>query len=118
MESFILFIHFASCVLLIIVVLLQSGKGSATGIFGGSGGDMLFPSSSGMAFIKKFTIGLAAAIAITSLMLSVFAGRGRTRSVTSKYQDVPLASQSDTGKSSPVTPQSASPVSSKTPAKK
>ena len=87
MNGFALFIHISACVLLIILVLLQSGKGSATGVFGGGGGaDNLFPAASGTSFIKKLTLGLAIAIAVTSLMLSVFSGRASMKSVVDRVQ--------------------------------
>ncbi len=85
MNGFLLFIHIGACVLLIIAVLLQSGKGSAMGVFGGGGGsDNLFAASSGTSFIKKFTIAMALLIAVTSLMMSVFSGRSAMRSVADK----------------------------------
>ncbi|MBO4675732.1 MAG: preprotein translocase subunit SecG, partial [Elusimicrobiaceae bacterium] len=34
MYTLILILHFIVCILLILIVLLQSGKGSAAGIFG------------------------------------------------------------------------------------
>jgi preprotein translocase subunit SecG len=90
-DKLILAIHFFACFLIIVLILLQSGKGSANGIFGGSGGgDTLFSASSGANFIKRFTMGLAATIAITSLMLSIFVTRSKMSSVTDKFDNVPF----------------------------
>ena len=85
MHSLILFVHVAACILLVISVLLQSGKGSALAVFGGGGGDNLFSASSGTTFIKKFTLAMAVIVAITSLTLTYFATRLGTRSVTDRY---------------------------------
>ena len=47
-------LHFIVCVALIVIVLLQAGKGGGmAGLFGGGGSDQIFSAPSGMAFIKK-----------------------------------------------------------------
>jgi protein translocase SecG subunit len=52
--SVILSIHVVACVLVILVVLLQSGKGAGfSGIFGGGGSDAVFSAPSGSQFIRK-----------------------------------------------------------------
>jgi 16S rRNA (cytidine1402-2'-O)-methyltransferase len=53
MYILILILHVIACVSLILIVLLQAGKGSGiAGLFGGGGSDQLFSAPSGMAFIK------------------------------------------------------------------
>ena len=54
MYGLILTLHFIACILLILIVLLQSGKGSAAGIFGASGADNLFASPTAFNAINKF----------------------------------------------------------------
>lgn len=71
MFSFFLVIHVIICFLLIVSILIfQTSKGSALSMFGG-GGDSLFSSPSGTSFIKKFTIYLAIAFAVNSIILTV-----------------------------------------------
>jgi preprotein translocase subunit SecG len=69
--SVILSIHVVACVLVILVVLLQSGKGAGfSGIFGGGGSDAVFSAPSGFQFIRKVTTGFAISFFISSLLLT------------------------------------------------
>ena len=86
MTTFLLVVHFIACFLLIVAVLLQNGKGSGAGIFGGGSSDAMFSASSGMDFIKKFTIALACTIAVTSILLTMYSTRAGMSSVVGKYQ--------------------------------
>lgn len=71
MFTFFLIIHVIICFLLLIAILVfQTSKGSALSMFGG-GGDSLFSTPSGTTFIKKFTIYLAIAFAVNSVILSI-----------------------------------------------
>jgi preprotein translocase subunit SecG len=82
MYTVVLVLHVIVCVLVILVVLLQSGKGAGfAGLFGGGGGDALFSAPSGSMFIRKFTTGLAAAFFLTCLLLTYFAARRGLRTV-------------------------------------
>ena len=81
MYGLILTIHFIACVLLILIVLLQSGKGSAAGIFGASGADNLFASPTAFNAINKFTAVVAVIIMCTSIALTVASNKTRTTSV-------------------------------------
>ncbi|NUM88896.1 MAG: preprotein translocase subunit SecG [Bdellovibrionales bacterium] len=65
-------IHVIVAVLIVIFVLLQSGKGGGLGAgFGGGGSNTLFGSSGGENFFTKFTMGLALTFMITSISLTV-----------------------------------------------
>lgn len=81
MYTLILLIHFIVCVLLITIVLLQSGKGSAAGIFGASGADNLFASPTAFNAINKFTAILALILMITSIVLTMAANKKEHASV-------------------------------------
>jgi preprotein translocase subunit SecG len=81
MYGLILTLHFIACVLLILIVLLQSGKGSAAGIFGASGADNLFASPTAFNAINKFTAVLAVIIMCTSIALTIASNKARTTSV-------------------------------------
>ncbi|NLH39183.1 MAG: preprotein translocase subunit SecG [Elusimicrobia bacterium] len=71
MYNFFLVIHIIICLLLIVSILFfQTSKGSALSMFGG-GGDSLFSSPSGSSFVKKFTMWLALAFAVNSLVLTI-----------------------------------------------
>lgn len=92
MYTLILIIHVLICLGLILIVLLQAGKGSGiSGLFGGGGGgDQLFSASSGMAFIKKVTVGMAVAFVVTSLILTIMTSRRGMRTVTSQIPAIPV----------------------------
>jgi len=79
------FIHIAACLLMIIVVLLQSGRGAGLAVFGG-GGDSLINTPSGSDFMKKFTAVLAGTFAFTSLFLTLLSSRAGMSSVTSRVR--------------------------------
>lgn len=95
MYTLILILHFIVCVLLILIVLLQSGKGSAAGIFGASGADNLFASPTAFNAVNKFTAILAAVLMATSIALTILSHKKASSSVLEKV-DVPV--------SAPVTP--------------
>jgi preprotein translocase subunit SecG len=67
-------IHVMACVFLIVVVLLQTGKGADMGAVFGGGSQTLFGSSGAGNFLTKLTTGTAIAFMITSLVLT-YGGR-------------------------------------------
>jgi preprotein translocase subunit SecG len=84
----LLSLHVLVCLLVILVVLVQSGKGAGfSSVFGGGSSDSLFNAPSGSMFIRKVTAGLAAAFFLSSLFLTYFGSRQRASSVT---QSMPL----------------------------
>lgn len=71
MYTFLLVCHCLIAVVLVGVVLVQSGKGGGLGAgFGGGGANTLFGSSGGGNFFTKLTMALAAGFMITSLGLT------------------------------------------------
>lgn len=89
MYAFLLVIHVCACLLMILTVLLQTGRGAGLSVFGG-GGDSLIQSPSGSTFMKKFTAVLAGTFAATSLFLTLLSSRTGISSVTSKVP-VPIS---------------------------
>jgi len=68
-------IHILTSIGLILVVLLQQGKGAEMGaVFGGSS-STIFGSSGAGNFLTRMTTGMAIVFMITSLTLGYFAGR-------------------------------------------
>jgi preprotein translocase subunit SecG len=76
-------VHIGACLLMILVVLLQAGRGAGFNVFGG-GGDSLFATPSGSSFMKKLTGYLAGTFAVTSLLLTLLQGRAGFNSVTNR----------------------------------
>ncbi len=74
-------IHILACFFLVLVVLLQTGKGSDVGaVFGGSS-QTIFGSSGAGNFLTKTTTGIAILFMLTSLFLSYGATRRTTESL-------------------------------------
>jgi preprotein translocase subunit SecG len=88
MYHFLMAIHVLACLSMILIVLLQTGRGAGLQMFGG-GGDSLITTPGGSSFMKKFTTGLAATFAFTSLFLTLLQNRTGMSSVTSKIVDTP-----------------------------
>lgn len=83
MYTLISALHILSSVSLILIILLQSGKGAGlTGLFGGGGGgDQLFSAPSGGDFLRKATVTLAVLFVLTSLSLTFMASSRHYESV-------------------------------------
>jgi preprotein translocase subunit SecG len=88
MYHFLMVVHVIACLAMIMIVLLQTGRGAGLQMFGG-GGDSLITTPGGSNFMKKFTTGLAATFAFTSLFLTLLQNRTGMSSVTSKIMDTP-----------------------------
>ena len=93
MSAIITTIHVAICLVLIIAVLLQSGKAAdLAGAFGGVGSQTAFgPRGSASILSKVTTIG-AILFMITSMSLWVLSGRG-VRSAVSGEKAVPVKTE-------------------------
>lgn len=72
MYTLLLIVHVIVCFGMILIVLLQQGKGTDIGsVFGGGGQNPLMGSRGAASFIGKVTVGCAAVFMATSLYLSV-----------------------------------------------
>ncbi len=97
MYGLILTLHFIVCILLILLVLMQSGKGSAAGIFGASGADNLFASPTAFNAVNKFTAILAAVLMATSIILTITSNKKNSTSVLDKV-NIPASAPAQPGK--------------------
>jgi len=68
-------IHVFACLFLIVVVLLQTGKGADMGAVFGGGSQTLFGSGGAGNFLTKLTAGTAIAFMLTSLILTYGSSR-------------------------------------------
>ena len=76
MVTAVTILHIVVCIGLILVVLLQTGKGAEIGaVFGGGSSSTIFGSSGAGNFLTKLTTGMAIIFMITSLTLGYFAGQ-------------------------------------------
>ena len=75
MFGFVTVLHVIVCIALIMIVLLQTGKGAEMGAAFGGSTQTVFGSSGPAGFLNKFTTGVAILFMITSLSLCYLTGR-------------------------------------------
>ena len=74
MQELILLIHVFACVTLIVLVLMQHGKGADVGAVLGSGASQtVFGSRGSASFMVRLTVSVAVVFFVTSLTLGYFA---------------------------------------------
>ncbi|PIE71629.1 MAG: preprotein translocase subunit SecG [Deltaproteobacteria bacterium] len=75
MTIFIVSVHVFVSIVLILIVLLQTGKGASMGaVFGSGSSQALFGPSGGTTFLSKATTAMAIIFMVTSLTLAVMSG--------------------------------------------
>ncbi|MCP5066463.1 MAG: preprotein translocase subunit SecG [bacterium] len=87
MTLFVTVLHILVCVVLIVVVLLQRGKGAEMGaILGGGGGNTVFGARGAGNFLTRLTTAAAVVFMFTSLILAYFA---RESADSTLFEEVP-----------------------------
>lgn len=82
MLTLITIIHIAAALFLIVIVLLQTGKGASIGaVFGGGSSQTLFGSRGAGNFLTKMTTGAAVIFMLTSLGMSMISSRGNVSTI-------------------------------------
>jgi preprotein translocase subunit SecG len=81
MTILIISIHIIVCIGLILIVLLQTGKGASMGAAFGGSSQTIFGSSGATTFLGKLTTGVAVVFMITSLLLAFLTGPRQKSSV-------------------------------------
>ncbi len=83
-------LHVLVCIILILVVLLQSGKGAdIAGAFGGGGTQTAFGSRGPASFLSKLTTGAAIVFMLTCLSLSMISTKREAKSVMDSTKGKP-----------------------------
>jgi len=77
MGTFITILHVFTCVLLVLVVLIQSGKGAEISASFGGSSQTVFGSSGGANFFTRFTAVAATIFMVTSVTLTIMGGQAR-----------------------------------------
>jgi len=101
MVTFLIVLHVAICVLLVVTVLLQFGKGAEMGaIMGGGASQAVFSSSAKGNFMTKTTTVLAIMFMVNSIALSIIKSKTANRSLFDNEAPVaaPLNSDMETNK--------------------
>ena len=82
MHVLLIFIHVVVCIALIMIVLLQTGKGADMGAaFGGGSSQTLFGSTGASTFLSKATTVAAIVFMITSLALAYMSSNRTGKSI-------------------------------------
>ena len=102
-------VHVFACVALILIVLLQAGKGAEMGVsFGGGASQALLGSSGDTPMIGKITTGIAIIFMLTSLSLAYMSGHPKSKSVMDK--SMPVKAQTAEGEKKAETPATQTPA--------
>jgi len=87
MSVLLIFIHVIVCIALIMIVLLQTGKGGDMGAaFGGGSSQSLFGSTGASTFLSKATTVAAVVFMITSLALAYMSSNQTGKSIMTNTQ--------------------------------
>ena len=106
MTGLLIALHVIVCIALIIIVLLQMGKGAEVGASFGSGASQtIFGASGGGNFMGKVTAGAAIIFMLTCLSLAYFYGSPESHSVMPTSVSTPA--QSAPAPTSPAAPATA-----------
>jgi preprotein translocase subunit SecG len=115
MSVLLIFIHVIVCVALIMIVLLQTGKGADMGAaFGGGSSQSLFGSTGASTFLSKATTVAAVVFMLTSLALAYMSSNRAGKSImtnTVAPVSAPATSETRTDEAQN-TPQTAAPSQS------
>lgn len=88
MGGFLLFLHIIVCILLIIIILLQSGKSAdLAGAFGGAGSQSTFGPRGTASILSKATTVLAVMFMVITLLLMISSKRGMESGKGSSVRD-------------------------------
>lgn len=103
MYTLLVILHVIVAIFLIMVVLLQTGKGSAMGsAFGGGASQTMFGSAGAGNFLTKLTTGAAIVFMITSMALTVTLSKKGEHSV---IKDEPAGQTSAPATTAPAKPE-------------
>jgi len=87
MYAAVVVVHILACLALILIVLLQTGKGAEIGAAFGGASQTLFGGSGGGTFFGKLTTGAAVVFVLTCLGLTYLSGGPPTKSI---MENVPV----------------------------
>lgn len=114
MTTFVTVVHIVTCFLIVVVVLMQSGKGADISASLGGSSNTVFGSSGGANFFTKTTFALATIFMFTSLGLTILGSREK-RSVFDTLPAATTPAQAPEAAAPPAnsTPSAAAPAEAK-----
>ncbi len=99
MTTFLTILHICSGLSLILIVLLQTGKGATMGAAFGGSSQTVFGSAGAGGFLGKLTTGVAILFMVTSLTLATLSSKKTTSSIVTEAG--PLSEASATSEQPP-----------------
>ena len=112
MSTILIIVHVIVCIALIMIVLLQTGKGADMGAaFGGGGSQTLFGSTGASTFLSKATTGAAIIFMLTSLALAYISSH-RTADSIIQSTPAPVEQTAPETQSGTAPPESSAPAQS------
>jgi len=99
METLVLTIHYFLCAFLIIVILLQAGKGANIGAVFGGASQTVFGSRGPATFLNKITAIMAMSFIVTSIWL---AHDAKSKQISSVVDKVPVSSDTVSAPAEPL----------------
>jgi preprotein translocase subunit SecG len=82
MDTLLIILHVTVCIALIVIVLLQAGKGAQIGAsFGAGSSQTVFGAGGGKNFMHRVTVSVAVIFMLTSLSLAYFYGQPGSSSI-------------------------------------
>jgi len=114
MRPLLIVLHVIVCFILILVVLLQAGRGASMGAAFGGASQTIFGATGAGTFLGKMTTVIAVVFMLTTLSLSYFSS-GKTSSVVKGYTPPKAAEQTVPKQTLPPAP-AAAPVAPAAPA--
>jgi preprotein translocase subunit SecG len=92
MMTIVTIVHILACIILVLTVLLQAGKGADMGaVFGGGSSTTIFGSSGAGNFLTRLTTGAAIVFMLTSLTLTYGSTRSTTATIMPEHAVLPAA---------------------------
>ncbi|BCU63459.1 preprotein translocase, SecG subunit [Acinetobacter bouvetii DSM 14964 = CIP 107468] len=108
MQTFVLVVHIILAVLMIVLILVQHGKGADAGAsFGGGGAATVFGASGSANFLTRLTAILTALFFVTSLTLAVYAKKQTADAYSLKSISSAPAAPAKSAETSPTAPKTA-----------
>ena len=117
MQTAILTLHVIVCVILVILVLLQSGREGMGVIFGGGGNTSVFGSAGAGGMLAKLTTFLAVIFICTSLGYNIMtssSNKANESVLDVQFEEIPATPAAEVSQPAPAAPEASAPAAQTT----